>query len=438
MKAEPLVITKVETRKCGAGFRDFCFVKISTSGFVTSKDGTRKPLVGWSEYLEERNIGVTQVIEWMGLLVTGADPLPWGKLIAQLSANTRHIYGGIAQQAIAAIENALLDVVGKAYGVPVCALFGGPIRTKLPVYWSHCGSFRMSYNEMLHNPLTKQQTPPLRSLADVKSLAQEVKRSGYKALKTNIFLFDENGGPGTMYMPGFGGGEGSPELNLPRSLLPNLIKQMRTFREGAGNDIGIKLDLNYNFKTEGYLQIAKALTPEAMGGTGIDWLELDLYDPQALARIRDSAAMPIASLESIMGRRTLLPYLQAGSVDVCIVDPLWNGVGEAVKMANLCEVYDVNVAAHNYHGWLGTAMCAHWCAAIPNFRELEVDVDDVPWKDEITSTLPIVDGVLELPMTPGWGVEVDEEALLRHPPVNDAKSGIWSAAGVGRETKSRL
>ena len=59
--------------------------------------------------------------------------------MAQLKANTRHIVGGIANQGIAAIENALLDDVGKAYGVPVCALFGGPFRSEMEVYWSHCG-----------------------------------------------------------------------------------------------------------------------------------------------------------------------------------------------------------------------------------------------------------------------------------------------------------
>lgn len=60
---------------------------------------------------------------------------------------------------------------------------------------------------------------------------------------------------------------------------------------------------------------------------------------------------------------------------------------------------------------------------------LETDVDDVPWKDEIVTTVPtIVDGVFQLPSGPGWGVEVDEEALARYPPTNDAKTGIWSAA----------
>ena len=55
--------------------------------------------MGWSEYLEERNIGVTAAIEWMGALVVGLDALPFAKVVAQLKAHTRHVAGGIASQA---------------------------------------------------------------------------------------------------------------------------------------------------------------------------------------------------------------------------------------------------------------------------------------------------------------------------------------------------
>ena len=329
--SKPLRVTSVETLRCGAGFRDFCFVKMSTDG--TLSDG--KPLVGWSEYLEERNVGITQVIEWLGSLVVGHDPRPYAKLVAQLQANTRHIVGGLAQQGIAAIENALLDVVGKAYGVPVCALFGGPLRTRLPVYWSHCGSFRVGYHEHLHSPQTGKPVPPLRSLDGVRALCEEVRASGHTSLKTNIFHFDAAGGKGAMYMPGFGGGDNSPELNVSQPLVRGIVRQMRAFREACGDGIGLRLDLNYNFRTDGFLQVVRALTPEALGGAGLDWVELDTYDPRALRQIRDAAPMPVASLESLMGRRAIRPFLEAGAVDVCIVDPLWNGVSESVKMAEL-------------------------------------------------------------------------------------------------------
>ena len=60
---------------------------------------------------------------------------------------------------------------------------------------------------------------------------------------------------------------------------------------------------------------------------------------------------------------------------------------------------------------------------------LEVDVDDVPWKDDIVTVVPdVTNGVFTLPAGPGWGVDIDEEALKLHPAMSDAKTGIWSTA----------
>ena len=58
-----------------------------------------------------------------------------------------------------------------------------------------------------------------------------------------------------------------------------------------------------------------------------------------------------------------------------------------------------------------------------------MDVDDVPWKDEIVTRVPsVVNSVLSLSGAPGWGIDVNEEALAKYPPMHDVKSGIWSAA----------
>ena len=63
-------------------------------------------------------------------------------------------------------------------------------------------------------------------------------------------------------------------------------------------------------------------------------------------------------------------------------------------------------------------MSAHMCAAVPNFRIMEIDVDDVPWKDEIVTNVPeIVDGYFMLPKGPGWGTELNEDAIRGHPPI---------------------
>merc|ERR1712137_1438956 len=199
---------------------------------------------------------------------------------------------------------------------------------------------------------------------------------------------------------------------------------------GAGPKMRIKLDLNYNFKPEGVVQIGRALV-EAKDKIGeIEWLEYDILDPAAMRWIRQEVKIPIASLESLYGRTQFRPYLEAQAVDYAIVDVLWNGCWESVKIAALVDCYQMSCAAHNYHGWLGTAISAHFCAAIPNFKVLEIDVDDVPWKDDIVNVVPTVtNGVMQLPNRPGWGVDLNEAAIAEHPPSRSATTGMWSSPG---------
>ncbi len=62
-------------------------------------------------------------------------------------------------------------------------------------------------------------------------------------------------------------------------------------------------------------------------------------------------------------------------------------------------------------------MSAHFCAALPNFRIMEIDIDDVPWKDDLVTHPPVIEqGELVLSQRPGWGTDVDETALKAHPP----------------------
>ena len=124
----------------------FSFLKISTTDGIT----------GYSEYNESYgSAGVSTVIQKLKPYVVGAPALSHETLFATLYAVTRQAPGGINAQAIAAIENALLDIKGKALGVPCYELFGGKIREHLPLYWSHCGSYRMNKTtaEMLGKPV---------------------------------------------------------------------------------------------------------------------------------------------------------------------------------------------------------------------------------------------------------------------------------------------
>jgi L-alanine-DL-glutamate epimerase-like enolase superfamily enzyme len=320
-------------------------------------------------------------------------------------AITRQSAGGMNAQAMAAIENALLDVKAKALGVPVYELFGGPVRDRLPLYWSHCGSYRFSNAQVMG-------VEPVRSLDDLVKLGKHVKERGFKALKTNIFRFDQK--PPYMHQPGFARGPGYPELNPDGAVLAAISDGLAAFREGAGHDMGILLDSNFNFKTEGYIKVARVCEPY-----NLFWLEIDSYDPEGLRLIRDRAAMPIASCESLFGRRQFRPFFENRSMDVSIIDVPWNGLMESLKIAAMAEPYEINCAPHNFYGHMSTLMSANLCAAMPNFRIMEIDIDDVPWKDDLVTHPPVIqNGELIVPTRPGWGADINEEAVRAHPPKN--------------------
>jgi L-alanine-DL-glutamate epimerase-like enolase superfamily enzyme len=146
------------------------------------------------------------------------------------------------------------------------------------------------------------------------------------------------------------------------------------------------------------------------------WLEMDTYDPAALALIRRSTSTPIASLEALLGIGTLRPFAEAGAVDVGIIDAVFNGLHESVRMAALLDAYEINVAAHNSHGPLGSLISAQFCAVIPNFRYLELDVDEVPWRKSLLTHAAVVEnGQYVLPNRPGWGADLNEAVALEHP-----------------------
>jgi len=386
-------ITKVEDIHVSGGWDDWSFLKLVTD------DG----LIGWSEFNEARGRrGLAAVIRQMAELVIGADPRNVGAISARLYNVTQSTAGGLQALAIGAFENACLDIKAKALGVPVYELFGGALRALLPVYWSHCGLYRARQIALFENVIGE---PPVRGLDDISALGREVARRGFRALKTNL-LFFEPGKAATV-----GRGTGPFELNIDKSIVDRVVDQLAAFRDGAGPEVGLMMDLNFNYKNEGFRLIAKAVERFAM-----TWLEMDTHDAHGLAAIRRSTATPIASLEAVLGRRALKPYLDAQAVDVGIVDVVFNGMIESVKMAAFLDAYEVNVAAHNSHGPLGSLMSAHFCAVIPNFRILEYDEDEVPWRRQLlTRPWQIDNGHFVLPDGPGWGADLDEEVARAHP-----------------------
>ncbi|MYD42815.1 MAG: mandelate racemase/muconate lactonizing enzyme family protein [Gammaproteobacteria bacterium] len=380
-------ITEIKTFHCPAGWRRYHFVR------VTLENG----IIGWSEYDEGFDaVGVTTAINRLSRAAVGEDAINHEGIYARLAATSRQSLYGVLPRAIGAIENAILDAKAKHFGVPCYEILGGKVRDEIRVYWSHCGTWRISR--------PGEFAAPVRNLDDIRSLGREVAAEGFTALKTNIFRETENGMVG--WSPGFNRND-DPSRTPPRHVLNGLVDYLQAFRDGCGPDMDILLDLNYNARTEGYLAILRALQD-----LDIFWVEIDTPYPQALATIRKHSPFTVSGCESLTGMVEYLPYLQAEALDVAIIDVPWNGAWQSLKIAAMADAFQVNVAPHNYYGHLSTMMSAHFCAVAPNLKIMETDIDRVAEDATIFTHAPeIVNGMLLMPDRPGWGTEPNPDVL---------------------------
>jgi len=388
-------IESVEHLHANAGWRNYHYLKVTTS------DG----VAGWAEYDEAlRSPGVTAVIEKLTPHVIGTPVGDVERLTTRLGILTRPAPGSAVTMGIGAIENAVLDAKARTLGVPCYSLLGGKVRDTIRVYWSHCATWRISLPQWYGNEINH--------IDQVVELGAEVADSQFGALKTNIFLYDEGDKPRSWF-PGFGQPD-EPGLNVEREVLDNIVRHLTALREGAGPAIDLLIDLNFNARTEGYLRIARELAD-----LDLFWIEIDHDSPAGMSRVREASTNAISGGETLFDVKGFLPFFQAGSYDVAIIDTIWNGTWRSMKMAAAAAAFEVNVAPHNYYGHLCTMMSAHFAAAVPNLRIMETDIDRLPWDDDLVTHAPeFVDGHLVIPDRPGWGTEPIEEAIRAHPPVD--------------------
>jgi L-alanine-DL-glutamate epimerase-like enolase superfamily enzyme len=365
---------------------------------VETDDG----LVGWGECSDGRmpRALAGAVNDFAGALL-GEDPRQVEKLYWRMHRISRQHLGGSAHRAMAGIELALWDIKARALGVSVSELHGGPMRLRQHVYWTHCATVRA------HNWETVG-VPPLRTYEDVAALGKEVVQKGFTALKTNIVIPGERA---QVYSPGFDPSGENCDGVVTVETLKQIDTLIGTFREAVGPDIGIALDLNYNFKTNGVQRIAKLLEPYKM-----QWVECDMWDPVALRQIKDSTSTRIASCESLITSRQYRPYLELHAMDVCIIDLPWNGWIQGKRVADMAEAFEITIAPHNHYSHLADAIAAQFCGTLPNVTIMEIEIDDVPWKRDLVTVPPTVeDGHIVVPSGPGWGTALNEDALRAHP-----------------------
>ena len=278
------------------------------------------------------------------------------------------------------------------------------MRDRIRVYWSHCATWRINH--------PTYYKPAITDLDGVKAIGREVREKRlHRAQDQHLHL------RGRRQEPARAGGPASARRSIPSSTstatcCATCACTWKRIRDGAGPDVDLLLDLNFNAKTEGYLKILREIADLDMF-----WIEIDTFNPEALGYIRRQSPHPISSCETLLGLREFLPYFREQAMDVAIVDTPWNGVWQSMKIAAAAEAHEVNVAPHNFYGHLCTMMNAHFAAAVPNLRIMETDIDRLAWDHELVSHPPVFEnGHLVMPDRPGWGTEPNEEAIRARPP----------------------
>jgi L-rhamnonate dehydratase len=295
--------------------------------------------------------------------LVGQDPLAYEYVWDVLYRQDRHARKGYEMMAISAIDNALWDLRGKVFNLPIYRLLGGPTRAKVDCYASMLG-----YSH---------------DLSLVAGRARQVVRQGFKAQKW-FFRY----GPAD-------GLEGM-EKN---------VALVRAVREAVGPEIEIMLDcwmgwdLNYAIRM---LERVAEYRPR--------WLEEPVPPDRLgdLAAIRRASHVPIATGEHEYTRWGFLQLLQAEAVDVIQADPDWcGGISELVKICGLASAYGRHVVSHGHSIHAATnVIAAQSPATCPMAEFLLVHQ---PAKQHFhTDYLAPEDGAIELPTRPGLGIEIDE------------------------------
>jgi galactonate dehydratase len=371
-------IVAIETHVCHARMRNWVFVKV-----VTDQPG----LFGWGEAtLEWHTRAVVGAIEDLATLIVGEDPTRiehlWQMMFRQ---HFWHGSGIVRATAIAGIDLALWDILGKVANLPCSKLWGGPVRDFVRTY-CHLGGGRME---------DFYETAP-----------DEAKRFGElatRAVEDGFTAFKSMAVPPTLPI------EGLKPLRAAEACVAAM-------REAVGETIDIMVDCHARPSPAMGLKFAKTLEPY-----GLYFLEEPCWPESidGLAAINAAVATPIATGERVTNLPAFRDLFAARACEICQVDITHcGGLTEARRIAALAEAHRIALAPHNPQGPVSTAASLEFGFAQPSYIICETVHADVPWRQDVVQEGFVVEkkGRIVRPNTkPGLGITIDEAAVKKHP-----------------------
>jgi L-alanine-DL-glutamate epimerase-like enolase superfamily enzyme len=404
-------ITRITTAVVEANF-DWVFVKIETDERIT---GYGEAFLGPA---------VTAVIREYNSILVGEDPTSIDRLVRRMKATCVHASPGLMYHAIAGLEAAMLDIIGKKYGLPLYQLLGGKYRDTVPVYADcHAGDALESIT-----PLLKPRTPQWMKQSDAPERVGKisVKHHGWDASQKEA-LTPESYAARAREMAGRGFRIIKFDVDVPtpfetdeynrglsRMEIEYASALVRAVRAMVGPEVGLAIDCHWNYGVEAAVEMARAMEPH-----GLLWLE-DPVPPEnihALAQVQRATSTPISTGENHYFRVDFQRLITEAGLRVLAPDMQKVGLWEGRKLADLADMHYVNLTMHNISSPLGTMASAHLASAIPNLLALEWHAASVPFFDELAKDAEspmIVNGRIRVSDAPGVGVTLDEEVAHRY------------------------
>ncbi|MFC6719227.1 mandelate racemase/muconate lactonizing enzyme family protein [Natrialbaceae archaeon GCM10025810] len=346
-----------------------------------------------------RGGGIPELVEYTKRFLIGENPLDVQRLFRRIIQEMSG-HGGTTGKVITAasgIEIALWDVAGKVLDVPVYQLLGGKFRDEVRIYCDcHAGE---AY--AVEDGYTEYADAEAYSPEAYANEARRVVDVGFSALKFDLDLeMDNEPDP-------FNGRLDNAAIEYKREIV-------EAVREEIGYDVDLAFDCHWDYSVESAKRLAHKLEPY-----DLMWLE-DLIPPEnvdAQIEVTKATKTPIATGENRFRVHELSELIYEHGVDIVTPDPTTvGGLGETMRIADRAEENYVPISPHNVCSPIGTMACVHLGAAIPNFDVLEFHALEVDWWDDLlVRDEPLIqDGYIEVPESPGIGVELDEDVAEAH------------------------
>lgn len=359
--------------------------------FLYLKIETDEGISGWGEPLVEGRAATLKaaVEEWRNFLI-GRDPLKTEEIWQFMYRGAFYRGGPVMMSAMAGVDQALWDIKGKYYGVPVYQLINGGVKERVKVYRSIHGD-----------------TPE--ALAED---ARSALRQGYRLIKCapspNVHYLDS------------------------RETIDGIVKMVAAAREAIGTQADLAVDLHGRI----HRPVAKVLMKE-LDSLNLSFIEEPVLptNNEALAELARYTNTPLATGERMYSRWDFKNLLETHTVDILQPDLSHaGGISECYRIAAMAEAYDAGVAPHCPLSVIAFAACLQLDMMAPTalFQEQSVDIHDctrhnpkLQWIQN-PEVFDYREGFVTVPSKPGLGIEVDEERVAeanRNP--HDWKNIMW-------------